>query len=192
MSSTPTPNGSRPSARSWPGPSCGPPSRRGSSPSLDGKAQPRDAAETLEFAYLAHEQQRFAAASRLFDRAFAIEPKLAQDRNRSNRYNAACAAALAASGEGRDAPSLDKVARDRLRRQAHHLLKADLAALEPFRKGQPFERAQLQRTLSHWKVDTDLASLRSPQALAQLPEPDRRDWKALWDEVDSLLRSQNR
>ncbi|MGP0067865.1 MAG: protein kinase domain-containing protein [Isosphaeraceae bacterium] len=158
----------------------------------DGKAQPRDAAETLEFAYLAHEQQRFAAASRLFDRAFAIEPKLAQDRNRSNRYNAACAAALAASGEGRDAPSLDKVARDRLRRQAHHLLKADLAALEPFRKGQPFERAQLQRTLSHWKVDTDLASLRSPQALAQLPEPDRRDWKALWDEVDSLLRSQNR
>ncbi len=108
---------------------------------LDGKAHPKDAAETLEFAYLAHEQQRFAAASRLFDRAFEIEPRLAEDRNSSNRYNAACAAALAASGQGRDEPPLDERARSRLRRQAYLRLEADLAGLEALRIGQPFEKS---------------------------------------------------
>ena len=44
------------------------------------------------------------------------------------------------------------------------------------------------QTLQHWKVDTDLAGGRDPDALARLPEPQRKDWQALWAQVDELLR----
>ncbi len=157
---------------------------------LRGDVRTADAAETLEFAYLAHDQQRFAGASRLFDRAFEIQPGLAGDRTASNCYNAACSAALAAAGHGRDEPPLDEAAASRLRHRAFEHLKRDLAAWsEVFRHGQPSERGQLQQTLAHWKVDPDLAGIRAPDALAQLPQPERNDWQALWAEVDALLRT---
>jgi eukaryotic-like serine/threonine-protein kinase len=155
---------------------------------LGGKAQPANAGEALELAYLAHEQQRFAAASRLFDRAFEIDPKLAEDRDSSNRYNAACAAALAATVQGRDEPPPDPASSARLRRRAYQLLAADLAALEALRNGQPFEKARLFQTLSHWTVDPDLAGIRTPQALTQLPQPDRHDLETLWAEVTARLQ----
>ena len=148
-----------------------------------------DAAEMLEFAYLAHDRQRFAGASRLFERAFKIQPSLADDRNASNRYNAACSAALAAAGQGRDEPPLDEPARSRLRLRAYQYLKLDLAVWsEVLRLSRPSEKAQLQQTLAHWKVDPDLAGIRAPEVLSQLPEPERNNWQALWTEVDSLLR----
>jgi tetratricopeptide (TPR) repeat protein len=156
---------------------------------LAGAVRTEDAAETLEFAYLAHDQQRFAGASRLFERAFEIQPKLADDRTSSNRYNAACSAALAAAGQGRDEPPLDEAARSRLRHSAYQYLKVDLAAgSEALRLSQPLEKARLQQTLAHWKVDPDLSGIRAPEVLAQLPELERNNWQALWTEVDSLLR----
>ena len=156
---------------------------------LAGDLRTGDAAETLEFAYLAHEQQRFAVASGLFDRAFEIQPKLADDRNASNRYNAACSAALAAAGQGRGEPPLDEAARSRLRLRAYQHLEIDLADLsKALRLGQPAEKGQILQTLAHWKVNPDLAGIRAPEALTQLPEPERKNWQALWTEVDSLLR----
>ncbi len=157
---------------------------------VGGKAQPADAAEALEFAYLAHDQQKFATASRLFDRAFEIEPKLAEDRDNSHRYNAACAAALAVSGQGHDEPPLDETSRARLRRRAYQQLKADLDGWEALRHGQPFERARMQQFLSRWKVAPDLAGLRATQALMRIPEPDRHDLEVLWAKVDDLVRPQ--
>jgi hypothetical protein len=44
------------------------------------------------------------------------------------------------------------------------------------------------RMLRQCKIDSDLAGVRDPDALARLPEPDRKDWQALWVEVDELLR----
>ncbi len=60
--------------------------------------------------------------------AFQAEPKLAGDMQAGNRYNAACAAALAGSGQGKDNPPLDAPSKARWRRQAIDWLKADLAA----------------------------------------------------------------
>src|SRR5262249_31608306 len=54
------------------------------------------------------------------------DPKLGDDRQAQHRYHAARAAALAASGQGKDMPSLDDAARAKLRRQALDWLKAEL------------------------------------------------------------------
>ena len=34
-----------------------------------------------------------------------------------------------------------------------------------------------------WQTDRDLASVRGPEALAQLPEKERKAWSALWEHV---------
>jgi len=36
-------------------------------------------------------------------------------------------------------------------------------------------------------VDVNLAGVRDPGALAKLPEPERKEWQAIWADVDALL-----
>ena len=71
---------------------------------LAGKAKPSDAAETLGFAQLCYDKKLHSASARLWSEAFQAQPKLAEDMQADNRYNAACAAALAGSGHGKDDP----------------------------------------------------------------------------------------
>ena len=52
---------------------------------------------------------------------------------------------------------------------------------------EPGNRALVAKTLGHWKADADLAGVRDADALAKLPEAERAEWQALWDEVDALL-----
>jgi hypothetical protein len=54
--------------------------------------------------------------------------------------------------------------------------------------GPPQWRPFIVQTLQHWKVDTDLAGVRDPEALAKLPEAERKEWKALWANVEALLK----
>ena len=56
------------------------------------------------------------------------QPKLADDVQVQNRYNAACAATLAACGQGKDDPPLDDAVKTRWRKQAIDWLTADLTA----------------------------------------------------------------
>ncbi len=91
------------------------------------------------------------------------------------RYNAACSAALAAAGKGKDDPSPDDATRVVLRRQALGWLRSDLAAWVKIQKdGPPTKRGAVGPTLRHWKRDTDLAALRDEAELAKLPEADAR------------------
>ena len=116
------------------------------------------------------------------------QPKLADDMQVQNRYNAACAAALAGSGQGKDDPPLDDAAKTRWRKQAIDWLKADLAAWSKILdSGPPQARQAISQTLQHWKADTDLVGLRDPAALAKLPENEQKACRALWAEVDALL-----
>ena len=157
---------------------------------LRGADQPRDAAEALEFAYLAHERLEFAGAARLFALAFRLEPRLADDLGQAHRYNAACCAVLAAAGRSRGEPHPAAAAAAESRRIALEWLRGDLAARSAvLRDGQAADKAQLLQALGHWKVDADLAGVRSAEALGRLPEPERRGWQALWAEVDSLIGS---
>ena len=120
--------------------------------------------------------------------AFQAQPKLAEDMKVQNRYNAACAAALAGSGQGKDDPPLDDATKARWRKQAIDWLKADLAAWSKIlASGPPQVRQAITQTLQHWKADTDLAGLRDAAALAKLPDDEQKACRALWAEVDALL-----
>src|SRR5262249_29641769 len=69
-----------------------------------GDAGPRDNADRLALAQMCYDTKRHAAAARFWADALAADPKLGDDRAAGHRYNAACSAALAASGAGVDDP----------------------------------------------------------------------------------------
>ncbi len=83
---------------------------------LSGQKQPADTDERLGLASMCEMyKQHYAAAARFYGEAFAEKPQLADDLSTGNRYNAACAAALAGCGRGKDAGSLDEMERARQR-----------------------------------------------------------------------------
>jgi hypothetical protein len=69
-------------------------------------------------------------------------------------------------------------------------MSAKFAAQSPLvtRHKSPEARARVNQTLEHWKVDTDLDSIRDENELTKLTELERTDWRALWTEVASLLK----
>jgi Flp pilus assembly protein TadD len=155
---------------------------------LRGDEKPKDNAERLALAQMRSDTKQFAAAARLWAEALESDPKLADNLQAGNRYNAACAAARAGSGQGKDEPPLDEAARTRWRKQAIDWLKADLAAWsKTLGGGLDQARQVVSLILQHWKADPDLAGLREPEALARLPKDEQKACRALWAEVDGLL-----
>ncbi len=156
---------------------------------LKGDDHPRDNTERLEIADLCYRKALHGASARIYTEALSIDPKLADDLEASHRYNAACAAALAGCGQGKDDPPPDEAAKAILRRQAIEWLKADLAArAKRLDGGKPEDRAGLVRTLRHWKVDRDLVGIREEGDLKKLAEDERKAWQAFWAEVVALLK----
>jgi tetratricopeptide (TPR) repeat protein len=135
-----------------------------------------------------HGQGKTAAAAHLYAGALAAHPKLAAVLRSPIRYNAACCAALAGCGQGKDAAGLDDVERARLRQQALKLLREDLAAWGQLLERQPESaRPLVQQKLREWQQDADFNGVRG-DALAKLPEPERQGWLQLWADVEQLLR----
>ena len=155
---------------------------------LKGDDNPKDNAERLELAHHSHLNFLYAASFRLFAEAFTADPKAELDLDRGSRYDAACSAALAGTGQGDDAPAADPAARAKLRKRAHDLLKADLLACAArLEAGKSEDRNSVERRVSHWKVDIDLRGIRDEKELAKLPVEERTALKTLWSEVDELL-----
>ncbi len=155
-----------------------------------GGEQPRGAAERLRLASLCQQPYKrlYATAARLYAEAFASERGLADDPRAPHRYDAACAAALAAAGKGGDSAGLDAEGRARLRGQALAWLRADLGAWAGrVENGTPQERAAAAKVMRHWQADPDFADVRGPTALAKLPEAERADWQRLWADVQAVL-----
>ena len=156
---------------------------------LGGVEKPADSAERLEFADVAYHADQFGPSARLYFEAFQADPKLSEDMKAQNRYNAACAAALAAAGKGIDKPPLDEKAKTRWRDQALAWLKADLAFWSrQAETGTPEAKTLVSRTLGHWKVDTDLAGIRDDRTVKALAEDERKTCGNLWAEVDKTLK----
>jgi serine/threonine protein kinase/tetratricopeptide (TPR) repeat protein len=155
---------------------------------LSGKEQPASNAERAEYAALCQLKQLTLTSARFYEQAFAAEPKLADDLETDHRYNAACSAALAAAGQGKDADKLSDQERADLRKQALQWLRADLAAWgKQLDKDADKARPVVQRKMTHWKQDTDLADVRDSKALKNLPPEERGAWQKLWQDVDTLL-----
>src|SRR5262249_34405677 len=121
--------------------------------------------------------------------AFVAEPKLAEDVAAGTRYDAACAAALAGCGQGKDAADLDDAERARWRLQALEWLRQDPAwggkALEG---GKAQSRALVRSKMQHWRNDDAFAGIRGKDALAHIPAEERKEWERFWAEVDALIR----
>src|SRR5262249_31542578 len=84
-----------------------------------------------------------------------------------HRYNAACAAALAAAGEGSDGSTLGELDRLSWRVQASVWLRADLAAwAAALARGAPGARQGAARALAHRQQDPRPASARRAAARA--------------------------
>jgi serine/threonine-protein kinase len=158
---------------------------------LKGEAAPRDNAECLGFAEMASETQHYAAAVRLWAEGFQANPQFADSRRYpQHRYDAACAAALAAAGQGKGDLPADEAAKAKLRAQALEWLRAELAAWARHLDSNPKARPVVVQSLQHWKVDSDLVGVRDAKALEARPEPERSAWRALWAEVDRRLQQE--
>jgi tetratricopeptide (TPR) repeat protein len=146
--------------------------------------------DQLAMAVICQRHRRYhAAAVRLYRAVFVAEPKLVDDLAKAHRYNAACSALLAAEGKGRDPKPPDDTERDKLRAQALDWLRADLSlAATRFRAGGALDVVLLLDKLPHWQVDPNLAGVRDAKALAALPAKDRDAWRALWADVEALLK----
>jgi tetratricopeptide (TPR) repeat protein/tRNA A-37 threonylcarbamoyl transferase component Bud32 len=157
---------------------------------LTGKDKPESPAEACDFANLCLQpfEKRYADAVRLFEDAFAADPKLTEDLKAGHRYNAACSAALAGCGKGRDADKLKDKDRAKLREKALAWLRADLALRR--RQASSKEAAQSQdavASLSHWQKDPDLAGVRPGPDRVAMPDEERAAWDKLWDDVKTTL-----
>ncbi len=155
---------------------------------LTGTKKPKDDAERIQLANRAYEKALHATSARLYAEALANDPKLADDRQAGHRYNAACAAALAGCGQGKDDPPPNDAAKTKLRQQAFDWLQSELAAwAKVLATGPAGLKANIAPTLKHWKADADLAGIRDEKELAKLPEPERAALKQLWTDVNRLL-----
>jgi tetratricopeptide (TPR) repeat protein len=154
---------------------------------LKGETKPANSSEGLELANICSIKRLYAAAARLSLEAFTDEPKAAESLTQQFRYGAACAAALAGCGQGRDADTLDVKERARLRQQALDWLRADLTAWGKLLDKNPeMAKPAVALMLAHWLQDTDFNGVRGAEALAKLPEGERDDWRQLWNDVVTL------
>jgi serine/threonine-protein kinase len=155
---------------------------------LRGTDKPANATEQLDLARLCLFKKQYAAAARFWRDAFTADPKRAEAVPQGTRYDAARAAALAGSGQGKDAAKLDDKERAGWRRQALDWLRQDLAwwgkALD---KGDAQTNARARQQMRHWRTDGDLAGVRTREALARLPDEERKQWERFWSDVDALL-----
>src|SRR5262249_12573258 len=134
-------------------------------------------------------KKHYAAAARFFRDAFTAEPQRAEAVPESSRYDAACAAALAGCGQGKDADKLADEERALWRRQSLDWLRQDLTWWgKAIDNGDAQTNAQARLRLRHWQTDPDLAGLRDEKGLADLSEPERVECQALWGRVAESLK----
>jgi hypothetical protein len=104
------------------------------------------------------------------------------------RYNAPIIAVLAGSGRGEGGANLSETERARWRKQARECLQADLAVWAKNLDSRPAaDRTLITKILTHWRTDPDLAGLRDPDAVNNLPEAERQKCRKLLSDLDTLL-----
>jgi tetratricopeptide (TPR) repeat protein len=156
---------------------------------LEGQDQPADATDRLALAEFCQQHKKlYAAAVRWYAEAFAADPNLLAGPPSGQRYNAACAAALASCGQGQDAVGLGERECARLRGQGLDWLRADLEAWRRLLEKEPAKaRPVVAQQMQHWLGDPDFTSVRGPEALDRLPAAERHAWQKLWADVAHTL-----
>ena len=123
----------------------------------NGSYKPASNVERLALAGWCQIKKLHHTATHQYAAAFADEPKLAYDHGAAHRYNAACHAALAGCGQGKDAADLPEKERSRLRQQALDWLRADLDAWGKLLKKEPDKASPIVlKTMRHWQLGQGL------------------------------------
>src|SRR5262249_49504854 len=121
-----------------------------------------------------HHGRRPAAAAKGYAAALLAQPSLAGDLEAGNRFDAACAAALAGCGVGKDAGELEDGTRAALRWQALDWLTAEYNAWANLhRRGKPGDRTAAATAVRSWQQNEYLAGVRDEKSLARLPCKER-------------------
>jgi tetratricopeptide (TPR) repeat protein len=159
---------------------------------LPALAEGKEAAGADELLALAkasqHFRRRYPTAARLYEKAFAGKRSLAEDWAKHHRYNAACAAARGAAGDGDEAAALSAAEKSRLRQTAHAWLTAELGLVrKKLNDGPPPLVLETEELLAFWQGDGDFAAVREAAALDALPRAEREPWQALWADIAGLL-----
>jgi tetratricopeptide (TPR) repeat protein len=177
---------------------------------LQGNYQPKENDERIALLGICQSRRLYGALARLYADAFAADPGLAdsmtteclgrairayeepadpiKEFNAPCRYLAARCSALAGCGLGNDGAKIAEAERACLRKQAREWLRVELAVwAAKFASDSQFERNLAKRMLTYWQDDPDLAGLREPAALDDLPADERNDCSELWHEVRAHL-----
>jgi tetratricopeptide (TPR) repeat protein len=156
---------------------------------LKGEATPKDNNERLSLARMCEDKKWLAASARLTAEALANDPKLGENLQERYRHQATGRAVLAGSGQGEDDPLPDETARNRWHTQARDWFRADLRLYaKTLESGNANDPGVVVKHLKHWKECPDLAPVRDPEARKKLPEAEQKEWQALWEEVEALLK----
>jgi serine/threonine protein kinase/tetratricopeptide (TPR) repeat protein len=150
-------------------------------------APAKDVEELFRIAERAYITKRFFHAVRFLSDALTRDAAQAESRATQRAHYAACCAALAASGQGSDAPKAEEhELRAKLRTQAHVWLSQELSRWEKFLdNASPEGRLFTLHMLQDWPKDPDLDSLRGDE-IEKLPEAERESWRKLWNQVEEL------
>jgi hypothetical protein len=108
-------------------------------------------------------------------------PTRVENARNQLRSRAGCYIVNCANGNGANALPLGE--RPAYRKQALDLLTAELAA---YQKLADDDWRFVQVLVRHWLETDDLASVRDPSAIEQLPPDEREAWKKLWADVRDL------
>jgi hypothetical protein len=159
-------------------------------PILKTETPPAGTTGLSEWASLCRCLQQEAAAARLFRLQLGDHPSISADVRCQDHFEAACAAARAGCGLGKDADTLSETERAAWRQQALDWLRFDLKGWTALLSGGDVaDRFTARQSLNVWKCHADLACVRDPAALARLPRPEHDSWQAFWTEVDTALRN---
>src|SRR5262249_41942954 len=133
---------------------------------LAGKEIPASQWEALDLAAMSVYREQYRSAARFYTEALEKDPRLRDDPLFGYRPRAACAAVMAATGQGKDAAGLKEQERAALRRQALDWLRADLKAQAALQQKNRENGPIIQLNLRAWQADPKLASVRDDGALA--------------------------
>jgi tetratricopeptide (TPR) repeat protein len=155
-----------------------------------GRDNAKDILENLTFAQIYHAKKRYKAAVRHHKAAIASDPIWAKNPALFLKFNAACAAVLGGSGQGKDAATDgDATSQLALRQQALEWLKAELISWSQFAEQVPQEkRPEIASELMKWLNDGDLDTVRDPAKIQLLPVAEREQWQRLWADVKLLTQ----
>jgi tetratricopeptide (TPR) repeat protein/tRNA A-37 threonylcarbamoyl transferase component Bud32 len=152
-----------------------------------GNYQPRNNDERFCLTGYCQDKSLNLTSAQLYKDAFAADPEMSGSKYADYRYRAACAAALAGCGKGKDAGTLSIAERKQWRSQALVWMKSDLGEYEHSFTDAVRTRLILRTALTSWRSNPDLAEVRDPGNLQSLDPEEREQWSAFWKRVDSRI-----